>query len=291
MPSRRPTGPPQALALRPMPSCSRAAAHAFRPRTSKRVAAPAAAVAHGADRFRPTRRRRPGALRGPAVGLRRPALEACAQPRARRGRRPGSPAGGPPRRCWSRPARAAVRGARGIEHGLSDDARPLLLAGQGDDYSRATFLLFEPRANEPSWALKFARLPVRLGSFERERMGLELVVRGRRSRRRARAEVAGVVRGGGTAVHARDGRPREAVARPAPLVAEPPGKAAGDRPDLRMADRRGPHDASRPRGAARSGGASPTTCCRTGRSITGSPTSCRMCPRYIVHATSARGTS
>ena len=63
----------------------------------------------------------------------------------------------------------------GLEHGLSDDVRPLLLAGQGDDYSRATFLLFEPRANEPSWALKFARLPVRLGSFERERMGLELV--------------------------------------------------------------------------------------------------------------------
>jgi hypothetical protein len=63
----------------------------------------------------------------------------------------------------------------GLEHGLSEDVRPLLLAGQGDDYSRATFLLFEPRAREPSWALKFARLPVRLGSFERERMGLELV--------------------------------------------------------------------------------------------------------------------
>ena len=32
----------------------------------------------------------------------------------------------------------------GLEHGLSEDVRPLLLAGQGDDYSRATFLLFEP---------------------------------------------------------------------------------------------------------------------------------------------------
>lgn len=63
----------------------------------------------------------------------------------------------------------------GLEHGLAEDVRPLLLAGQGDDYSRATFLLFQPRAREPSWALKFARLPVRLGSFERERMGLELV--------------------------------------------------------------------------------------------------------------------
>jgi hypothetical protein len=63
----------------------------------------------------------------------------------------------------------------GLEHGLPDDVRPLLLAGQGDDYSRATFLLFEARAREPSWALKFARLPVRLGSFERERAGLELV--------------------------------------------------------------------------------------------------------------------
>jgi len=63
----------------------------------------------------------------------------------------------------------------GLEHALPVDVRPLLLAGQGDDYSRATFLLFEPHAPEPSWALKFARLPVRLGSFERERMGLQLV--------------------------------------------------------------------------------------------------------------------
>ena len=61
-----------------------------------------------------------------------------------------------------------------FEVGLPEDVRPLLLAGQGDDYSRATFLLFEPRADEPSWALKFARLPVRLTSFEREKRGLEL---------------------------------------------------------------------------------------------------------------------
>jgi hypothetical protein len=65
-----------------------------------------------------------------------------------------------------------VRGAFAL--GLPVDTRPLLLAGQGDDYSRATFLLFEPRADEPSWALKFARLPVRLTSFEREQRGLEL---------------------------------------------------------------------------------------------------------------------
>jgi hypothetical protein len=58
--------------------------------------------------------------------------------------------------------------------GLPPDVHPLLLAGQGDDYSRATFLLFEPRMDEPSWALKFARLPVRLSSFEREKRGLEL---------------------------------------------------------------------------------------------------------------------
>jgi hypothetical protein len=61
-----------------------------------------------------------------------------------------------------------------FEVGLPEDVRPLLLAGQGDDYSRATFLLFEPHAEEPSWALKFARLPVRLTSFEREKHGLEL---------------------------------------------------------------------------------------------------------------------
>lgn len=61
-----------------------------------------------------------------------------------------------------------------FEVGLPEDVRPLLLAGQGDDYSRATFLLFEPRGNEPSWALKFARLPVRLSSFEREKRGLEV---------------------------------------------------------------------------------------------------------------------
>ena len=61
-----------------------------------------------------------------------------------------------------------------FEVGLPEDVRPLLLAGQGDDYSRATFLLFEPGVGEPSWALKFARLPVRLSSFEREKRGLEL---------------------------------------------------------------------------------------------------------------------
>jgi hypothetical protein len=65
-----------------------------------------------------------------------------------------------------------VRGA--FELGLPEDARQLLVAGQGDDYSRATFLLFEPGADEPSWALKFARLPVHLRSFEREQRGLEL---------------------------------------------------------------------------------------------------------------------
>jgi hypothetical protein len=62
----------------------------------------------------------------------------------------------------------------GLEAGLPEDVRPLLLAGQGDDYSRGTFLLFEPEGKEPSWALKFARLPVRLTAFEHERRGLEL---------------------------------------------------------------------------------------------------------------------
>jgi hypothetical protein len=65
-----------------------------------------------------------------------------------------------------------VRAARDL--GVPEDVQPLLLAGQGDDYSRATFLLFERNGEEPSWALKFARLPVRLTSFERERSGLEL---------------------------------------------------------------------------------------------------------------------
>jgi hypothetical protein len=61
-----------------------------------------------------------------------------------------------------------------FEVGLPRDVRPLLLAGQGDDYSRAAFLLFEPGADEPSWALKFARLHVQLRSFEREKRGLKL---------------------------------------------------------------------------------------------------------------------
>ena len=61
-----------------------------------------------------------------------------------------------------------------FEVGLPQDVRPLLLAGQGDDYSRAAFLLFEPGADEPSWALKFARLPVRLSAFESEKRGLQL---------------------------------------------------------------------------------------------------------------------
>jgi hypothetical protein len=61
-----------------------------------------------------------------------------------------------------------------FERGVPEEAVPLLLAGQGDDYSRAAFLLFEPGATEPSWALKFGRLPVRLPSFEREERGLDL---------------------------------------------------------------------------------------------------------------------
>jgi len=60
------------------------------------------------------------------------------------------------------------------EHGVPDDVLPLLLAGQGDDYSRGAFLLFEAGAPEPSWALKFGRLPVELASFEREERGLRL---------------------------------------------------------------------------------------------------------------------
>lgn len=61
-----------------------------------------------------------------------------------------------------------------LELGVPADIRPLLLAGQGDEYSRAAFLLFEPGAQQPGWALKFARLPVRLSAFERERAGLAL---------------------------------------------------------------------------------------------------------------------
>lgn len=60
------------------------------------------------------------------------------------------------------------------ENGVPAGALPLLLAGQGDDYSRGAFLLFEPGAAEPGWALKFGRLPVELGSFEREERGLRL---------------------------------------------------------------------------------------------------------------------
>jgi hypothetical protein len=73
----------------------------------------------------------------------------------------------------SRPALPfIVRGA--LELGLPEDVRPLLLAGQGDDYSRAAFLLFEPGASEPSWALKFQRLPVPSPAFELEARGLAL---------------------------------------------------------------------------------------------------------------------
>jgi phosphotransferase family enzyme len=65
-----------------------------------------------------------------------------------------------------------VRAAR--EHEVPEAAAALLLAGQGDDYSRAVFLLFEPARAEPSWALKFGRLSIPLASFEREERGLAL---------------------------------------------------------------------------------------------------------------------
>jgi hypothetical protein len=85
-----------------------------------------------------------------------------------------------------------------FECGVPEGALPLLLAGQGDDYSRGAFLLFEPRATQPSWALKFGRLPVRLPSFEREERGLGLaqaagqVVAAHAPRRLAGFEAAGL---------------------------------------------------------------------------------------------------
>ena len=73
----------------------------------------------------------------------------------------------------SRPAQPfVVQGA--LELGMPDDVEPLLLAGQGDDYSRGAFLLFERGASEPSWALKFQRLPVPVLTFELEARGLSL---------------------------------------------------------------------------------------------------------------------
>jgi hypothetical protein len=52
-----------------------------------------------------------------------------------------------------------------------------LIAGQGDDFSRGAFLLFEPGAAEPSWALKFGRLPIALPAFDSEERGLQLAAR------------------------------------------------------------------------------------------------------------------
>ena len=73
----------------------------------------------------------------------------------------------------ARPAQPFVV-ERALELGLPDDVAPLLLAGQGDDYSRAAFLLFERGASEPTWALKFQRLPVPVLTFELEARGLAL---------------------------------------------------------------------------------------------------------------------
>ena len=73
----------------------------------------------------------------------------------------------------ARPAQPFVV-QRALELGLPDDVAPLLLAGQGDDYSRAAFLLFERGASEPTWALKFQRLPVPVLTFELEARGLAL---------------------------------------------------------------------------------------------------------------------
>jgi hypothetical protein len=58
--------------------------------------------------------------------------------------------------------------------GVPSDADWLLLCGRADALSRNVFLLFEKNAHEPSWALKFARLPGYEDPFLRDEHGLAI---------------------------------------------------------------------------------------------------------------------
>jgi hypothetical protein len=111
-----------------------------------------------------------------------------------------------------------------LELGVPEDVRPLLLAGQGDDYSRAAFLLFEQGSSVPSWALKFQRLPGKVPAFEREARGLAIaaetggIVAAHAPRWLGAREVDGLQCTLETAAH---GRSLLAILRSAPGRAEP----------------------------------------------------------------------
>jgi hypothetical protein len=58
--------------------------------------------------------------------------------------------------------------------GVPRDAQWFLSLGRGDQLSRNVFQLFEPHSGEPSWVLKFVRMPGYRDPFERDERGLRL---------------------------------------------------------------------------------------------------------------------
>jgi hypothetical protein len=67
---------------------------------------------------------------------------------------------------------AMVAAAR--ELGVPDEAGWFLTFGQGDALSRNAFQLFEPGSQDPSWVLKFARVPGYSKRFDNDERGLRL---------------------------------------------------------------------------------------------------------------------
>ncbi len=65
--------------------------------------------------------------------------------------------------------------AAAAEHGVAADGGWVLTLGQGDALSRNVFHVFPPRAEEPRWIVKFARVPGFVDPFDRDQRGLELV--------------------------------------------------------------------------------------------------------------------
>jgi hypothetical protein len=64
------------------------------------------------------------------------------------------------------------------ELGLDGELDWLLVPGQGDLLARSTMQLFPPRAREPRWALKFARVRDHAEPFERDERGLAVAAAG-----------------------------------------------------------------------------------------------------------------
>lgn len=72
-----------------------------------------------------------------------------------------------------RPAPPLMLAAAG-DLGVPRDAQWFMSLGRGDQLSRNVLQLFEPHSAEPSWVLKFVRMPGYRDPFERDERGLRL---------------------------------------------------------------------------------------------------------------------